>query len=116
MEIDYSFIDTLEISNAPCICRHELVAITQCGKAVFKQPHLGEDLPSAEQAIQYFKSIDFEYGEPNLQGDGILFPECQIKTKRGQVLIFDLQLKDARLQGDNSVQFFNFLYPCDSVL
>ena len=105
MEIDYSFIDTLEISNAPCICRHELVAITQCGKAVFKQPHLGEDLPSAEQAIQYFKSIDFEYGEPNLQGDGILFPECQIKTKRGQVLIFDLQLKDARLQGDNSVQF-----------
>jgi hypothetical protein len=92
------------------------VAITQCGKAVIKQPHLGEDLPGAEQAIQYFKNIGFEYGEPNLQGDGILFPECQIKTKSDEKLIFDLQLKDARLLPDESVQFFNFLYPCDSVL
>jgi hypothetical protein len=116
MEIDYSFIDILEISETPCICPHELVAITQCGKAVLKQPHLGEDLPSVEQAIQYFKSIGFEHGEPNLQGDGILFPEFQIETKSGEKLIFDLQLKDARLLPDESVQFFNFLYPCDSVL
>jgi len=116
IEIDYSFIDILEISDAPCICPHELVAITQCGKAVIKQPHLGEDLPSAEQAIHYFNSIGFEHGKPNLQGDGILFPECQIKTKSGEKLIFDLQLKDARLLPDESVQFFNFLYPCDSVL
>ena len=116
IEIDYTFIDMLEISDAPCICPHELVAITQCGKAVLKQPHLGEDLPSAEQAIHYFKSIGFEYGKPNIQGDGILFPECQIKTKSGEALIFDLQLKDARLLPDESVQFFNFLYPCDSIL
>ena len=116
IEIDYTFIDILEISETPCICPHEVVAITQCGKAVVKQPHLGEDLPSAEQAIQYFKSIDFEYGEPNLQGDGILFPECQIKTKSGETLIFDLQLKNARLLPDEGVQFFNFLYPSDSVL
>jgi hypothetical protein len=116
IEIDYLFIDILEISETPCICPHELVAITQCGKAVFKQPHLGEDLPSVEQAIQYFKSIGFEHDEPNIQGDGILFPECQIKTMSGEALIFDLQLKDARLLADNSVLFFNFLYPCDSVL
>jgi hypothetical protein len=116
IEIDYLFIDTLEISETPCICPHELVAITQCGKAVLKQPHLGEDLPSAEQAIHYFKSIGFEHGEPNLQGDGIIFPECQIKTKSGEALIFDLQLKDARLLPDESVRFFNFFYPCDSVL
>jgi hypothetical protein len=69
-----------------------------------------------EQAIQYFKSIGFEHDEPNIQGDGILFPECQIKTMSGEALIFDLQLKDARLLADNSVLFFNFLYPCDSVL
>ena len=116
LDIDYSFIEILEISDIQCICPHELVAITQCGKAVIKQTHLGEDLPSAEQAILYFKSIGLQHGEPNLQGDGILFPECQIKTKRGETLIFDLQLKDARLLPDESVQFFNFLYPCDSVL
>ena len=118
IEIDYSFIDILEISETPCICPHELVAITQCGgKAVLKQPHLGEDLPSVEQAIQYFKSIDFEYGEPNLQGDGILFPECQIKTKNGETHLFlTCNSKTPAYWPDESVQFFNFLYPCDSVL
>ena len=77
-------------SGIPCICPQELLVITQCGKAVIKQPHLGEDLPSAEQAIHYFKSSGFEHGEPNIQGDGILFPECQIETKSSEKLIFNL--------------------------